>query len=184
MMSEEIRKHFRLWEFEEEEKWLNTMAARGKGLRDIEKGLYRFEEEEPGEYLYRLFCLKKSASSDRGRYEIALEEEAGWTLVASRGKWAYLRRSVQGGGYDAFADADNKRRILKRWRSLLILLTVILFGVAFYELFTGMVGQHSAAQYIGLALILAGMFLLAVIIRISGTMRWLKNSVNKRKGRF
>ena len=91
----------------------------------------------------------------------------------------------EGIGYvDMYSDAGNKRRLLKRMRSGLILVTAVLFCIAFYELFTGMVGEHLAGQYLGLALILAGMFFLTIIIRISGTLRWLKNQMNKQKGRF
>ncbi|MBQ3389456.1 MAG: DUF2812 domain-containing protein [Firmicutes bacterium] len=174
-MSEIIRKKYRVWDFDEEEKWVNAMAKDGKGLVDAGSGQYVFEEEEPGGFLYRQLFLKRSASSDRGRYEIALEEENGWKLICARGRRAWMKRPNDSGYYDLLSDAGNKRRLLKRIRSGLILAAAALFCIAFYELFSGMVGQNSIQQYLALALILAGMFLLAVIIRISGTLRWLKN---------
>ena len=182
-MSEVVRKKYRIWDFDEEEKWVNSMAKEGKGLTDAGSGQYVFEEEEPGAYRYKLFFLKKNASSDRGLYEIALEEENGWTLVAANGRRAWMKRPEGIGYVDMYSDAGNKRRLLKRMRSELILVTAVLFCIAFYELFTGMVGEHPAGQYLGLALILAGMFFLTIIIRISGTLRWLKNQINKQKGR-
>ena len=183
-MSEIIRKKYRVWDFDEEEKWVNSMAREGKGLAGAGSGQYVFEEEEPGAFLYRQLFLKHSASLDRGRYEIALEEENGWELVSAKGRRAWMKRPYDSGYYDLLSDAGNKRRLLKRMRSGLVLLDILIFGIAFYELFMGMVGQHSLQEYLALALILLGMFLLAVIIRISGTLRWLKNKQNKEKRRF
>ena len=183
-MSEIIRKKYRIWDFDEEEKWVNSMAQQGKGLVVAGSGQYVFEAEEPGAFLYRQLFLKRNASTDRGRYEIALEEENGWELVSARGRRAWMKRPYDSGYYDLFSDAGNKRRLLKRMRSILILAAAAIFCIAFYELFTGMVGQNSLREYLALAMILGGMFLLAVIIRISGTLRWLKNKMNKQKGRF
>ena len=183
-MSEVIRKKYRVWDFDEEEKWVNLMAGEGKGLTDAGAGRYVFEEEEPDSFVYRRLFLKHSAASDRGRYEIALEEENGWELICAGGRRAWMKHPRDTGYYDLLSDAGNKRRVLKRIRSGLILVTAVLFALAFYELFNGMVGQQPVQQYLALALILAGMFFLAVIIRISGTLRWLKNKMNKQKGRF
>jgi len=183
-MSEEIRKKYRIWDFDEEERWVNRMAQQGLGLTETGKGTYCFQEEEPGAFRYRLLFLRKNASSERGMYEIALEEENGWKLVCSRGKRAWMKRPSADAGIDLLSDAGNKRRQLKRIRGGFILICAILFITAFYELFTGMVNGHSAATYIGVAEILAGMFFLAVAIQISGSLRMLKNQMNKRKGRF
>ena len=183
-MNEEIRKKYRVWDFDEEEKWVNQMAQKGQGLTKAEGSTYWFSPEEPGAYRYRLLFLKKNASSDRGMYEIALEEENGWELVGSRGKRAWLKRPASDIGIDLLSDVGNKRRLLKRMRSGLILVCAVLFVTAFYELFTGMVGGHSAATYIGLAEILIGMFFLALVIQISGTLKMLKNQIDRKKGRY
>ncbi len=183
-MSEAIRKKYRIWDFDEEEKWVNQMARNGQGLIRADRGTYWFQPEEPGEYRYRLYFLKKKASSDRGMYEIALEEENGWELICSQGRRAWLKRPAWDTGVDLLTDVGNKRRLLKGMRGGLILVCLVLFLTAFYELFTGMVGGHSAATYIGVAEILIGMFFLAMVIQISGTLKMLKNQIDRKKGRY
>ena len=116
-MNEEIRKKYRIWDFDEEEKWVNQMAQKGQGLTQAEGDRYWFQPEEPGEYRYRLLFLKKNASSVRGMYEIALEEENGWKRVCSHGRRAWLKRPASDTGIDLLSDAGNKRKILKRLRS-------------------------------------------------------------------
>ena len=89
-----------------------------------------------------------------------------------------------GKGVDLLTDVGNKRKLLKGMRGGLILVCLVLFLTAFYELFTGMVGGHSAATYIGVAEILIGMFFLAMVIQISGTLKMLKNQIDRKKGRY
>ena len=49
-----IRKWFWVWEFDEEEKWLNDMAKRGWVLETVGFAKYTFIQSEPGEYTVRL----------------------------------------------------------------------------------------------------------------------------------
>ena len=42
-MSEVVRKKYRIWDFDEEEKWVNSMAKEGRGLTDAGSGQYVFE---------------------------------------------------------------------------------------------------------------------------------------------
>ena len=185
-MSEEVRKTYRSWDFDVEEKWLNTMAQRGRGLVEVRRGHYTFEPEEPGSFEYRLLCLRHKAVSDRGRYEIVQAEQEGWQSVASKGKWAYLKRPAGMEPYDILEDADNKRKIMKREHSGVLLLMIVMMCLTFYELFVGMVGSRPGAQYVGIVLAFITMLLLAMSIRISGTLRYLKNEARKRSryGRF
>ena len=45
------------WDYENEEKWLNEMSAKGYGLVSLSLGKYTFEEQTPSIYTYRIELL-------------------------------------------------------------------------------------------------------------------------------
>ena len=79
-MSEEkvIRKWFWVWDFEKEERWLNTMAQSGWVLTKVGFCTYHFAPCQPGEYTIRLEVLKNELNRLRqlvSNGETVLKEE-------------------------------------------------------------------------------------------------------------
>ena len=86
-MRRTIRKLFWVWDFDQEEKWLNEMAA--KGLRLVAVGFcrYVFEEGRPGEYHIRLELLENWPTSPEGARYIRFVEETGAEYIGSVMRW-------------------------------------------------------------------------------------------------
>lgn len=59
---------FFVWDFEEEEKWINEMAAKGMNLQGIGFCKYVFEEGTPGELPVSSRMAEKQAKSSRKRF--------------------------------------------------------------------------------------------------------------------
>ena len=60
-----IRKWFWVWEFDQEEKWLNDMAKRGWVLDGVGFAKYDFVESEPGEYCRFIFWIPDEAKKKK-----------------------------------------------------------------------------------------------------------------------
>ena len=115
-----IRKAY--WDYEKEEKWLNSLSAKGLAMTDYSWCRYVFEETLPGEYIYRIELLEKPASHPESRQYIAFIEDTGAEFVASYMRWAYLRKKAEDGPFELFTDIDSRlihsRRIRALWSAL------------------------------------------------------------------
>ena len=52
------------YNYEKEERWLNSMSAKGMALVDYYWARYVFEEDEPGKYIYKIEFLDKMGSNN------------------------------------------------------------------------------------------------------------------------
>lgn len=125
-------------QYEEEERWLNEMSAKGQAL--VYAGLcrYVFQDEEPGKYQYKLELLNKRPSSDQGKAYLQFLEETGIEYVSSIFLWVYLRKKTEEGPFDLYSDISSAIRYFKRLQVFFIALTILEFFVGFQNLWIGM----------------------------------------------
>ncbi len=107
------------YNYEEEEKWLNEMAAKGLALVSYSWCRYVFTECEPGEYIYRIELLPNELQHEESQTYIDFMQEAGAKLITSYGRWVYFRRKATEGAFDIYSDADSRishyKRIMSLW---------------------------------------------------------------------
>lgn len=103
-----IRKWIWAWEFEEEELWLNQMAAAGWVLDKVGFCRYEFIRSEPDEYTVRLEMRNKDDAY------VAFMEETGAEYIGRMAKWIYFRKKAADGAFDIFSDADSRMAHLEK----------------------------------------------------------------------
>lgn len=102
------------WDYENEEKWLNEMSAKGYGLVSLSLGKYTFEEQTPSIYTYRIELLDKLPSHpDTVEYLNCLEYK-GIEVVQTHAKWAYYRKRASEGEFELFKDVASKKKHYER----------------------------------------------------------------------
>ena len=117
-------KWFWVWDFEKEERWLNSMAAQGWALVSVSYCRYEFESCEPGSCAIRLEMLDAMPSSAEGLQYIGFVEETGAQYVGHVVRWAYFRKDVSKGAFNLYSDLDSRIRHVKRIQALLLPLAV------------------------------------------------------------
>jgi hypothetical protein len=122
-------KAFFAWDFEEEEKWINEMAAKGMNLQGVGFCKYVFEEGTPGEYQYHLEWLKNRPNHPESVSYIRFLEETGAEHVGSFKNWIYLRKKRADGAFDLFSDLDSR---IDHFKRIARLIYVILAIIALY----------------------------------------------------
>ena len=144
-MRQVIRKWFWAWEYDEEEKWLNDMAAQGKALVSARYCTYEFEDSEPGEYAVRLEMLEHAPDSPEGRQYIEFVESTGAEYIGKVMRWVYFRMKKADGDFQLHGDNGTRRKHLQRIIQLLKPLLVINVGTGMYNLCIG-IGMNSVVN--------------------------------------
>ena len=103
-----VRRWFWVWNFEKEERWLNTMAQSGWVLTKVGFCTYHFAPCQPGEYTIRL----EMHAPDRDYLQFM--EGIGAEYVGRMVQWVYFRRKAELGQFDLFSDIDSKIGHLKK----------------------------------------------------------------------
>jgi len=107
-------KIFTIGAFEQEEKWLNEMAAKGMLLTDVGFCRYVFEEGTPGKYIYRLEMLENTPTHPESVAYIKFVEETGAEQVGSIMRWVYFRKKAVDGPFDLYSDLGSKLKHYRR----------------------------------------------------------------------
>ena len=125
MERKRIKKCFWVWQFEEEERWLNTMALEGWVLDRVGLFGYEFLRCEPGEYTVRL------EMHDHDEAYLNFMAETGAEYVGRIVKWLYFRKKTELGAFDIFSDLDSRLNHLKRIGTMLrgVGLAVLVIGL-------------------------------------------------------
>ena len=97
-----IRKWFWLWEFEEEERWLNQMADSGWALEKVGFAVFYFRPCQPGEYIIR------TEMRDKDEAYVGFVKETGAEYVGRMAKWIYFRRKTELGDFRLFSDLESQ----------------------------------------------------------------------------
>jgi len=110
MMSKlkKIRKWYWIWEFEEEERWLNQMADSGWVLEKLGFAVFYFRPCEPGEYIVR------TEMRDKDDAYVGFVEETGAEYVGRMAKWIYFRRKTELGDFRLFSDLESRLGHLRK----------------------------------------------------------------------
>jgi hypothetical protein len=108
-----VRKWYWAWDFEKEERWLNTMAQQGWLLDSVGYATYYFVACEPGTYAVRL------EMRDHDQEYLDFMAELGAEYVGRMVKWIYFRKRVEDGPFDIFSDLDSRLDHLSRIGKLL-----------------------------------------------------------------
>ena len=116
-----VTKHriFFVWQFEEEEQWLEEMAQKGLVLDGVGFCTYRFRACAPGEYRTRLELLAHIPSHPESQDYIRFVEDTGAEYVGSVFRWVYFRKRRDGGDFQLYSDLPARLRQLDRVLALL-----------------------------------------------------------------
>lgn len=109
--------------FEQEERWLNEMAAQGWHCESYVFGRYTFAAGKPGEYIYRLQLLEQPVNHPDSADYIEFLREAGVEVVASCFRWVYLRKKAAEGPFELFSDRSSRIDHYKKIIAMLLPLT-------------------------------------------------------------
>ncbi len=146
-MRQTIRKWFWAWQFDEEEQWLNDMAAKGKALVSARYLTYEFDDCQPGEYAVRLEMLEYMPNSPEGQQYIAFVEETGAEYVGRVMKWVYFRKKTADGPFELHGDNATRIKHLTCIIRLLKPFMAINVGAGVYNLCIG-IGLNSVVNVV------------------------------------
>ena len=121
-MRTQICKRFWAWDFDKEEVWLNSMAAKGLALVAVGISRYTFEQTLPGEYTVRLELLENLPGHPESQQYLNFMEETGAEYLGSVTRWVYFRKKTALGSFELFSGNDSRIRHLN---GLLTMLGVI-----------------------------------------------------------
>jgi len=172
-----IRKAY--FDFENEEKWLNEMSAKGFALMDYTWCRYVFSDCQPGEYIYRLELLENLPNHPVSQKYLRFLEESGVEHIASYMRWVFLRRKASDGAFDIYSDADSRVKHYKRIIMLNLFILPITTLSGLLNVLTGIGAWHSNAQspfnlYAGIFCTLVGTIPLVMIYRYRKKTRKLR----------
>lgn len=102
METKKVTKWYWVWDYEEEELWLNSMAAEGWTLCRVGFCTFYFERTEPGAYIVREEFRKRDAA-----YESFLQE-MGAEYIGRVTMWVYFRRKAELGEFELNSDLDSR----------------------------------------------------------------------------
>ena len=150
-----------VWNFEKEERWLNTMAQSGWVLTKVGFCTYHFAPCQPGEYTIRL----EMHAPDRDYLQFM--QDIGAEYVGRMVQWVYFRRKAELGQFDLFSDIDSKVEHLRK-----IGRTLSIIGGA--NLVIGLINSFNPT-HIGWMNLLCATLLMYALGRIHGKMESLQN---------
>ena len=113
-MKKTIRKLYFVWDYDQEEVWLNEMSAKGLHLHSVGFCSYTFDEGRPGEYVYRLEMLDHLPSHAESEQYIHFVEETGAEHIGSLFRWVYFRKKADGSGFDLYSDLASRITHLRK----------------------------------------------------------------------
>lgn len=150
-----IKKWIWVWDFDKEERWLNSMAQQGWVLDRVGFCRYEFVRCEPGEYIVRL----EMREHDEGY--LSFMSDTGAEYVGRVVKWIYFRRKAEFGPFDIFSDLDSRLEHLKRISS-----TLRVVGIA--NLVIGLANSLNPVVNMGWINLLCATLLMYALGRIEG----------------
>ena len=128
MEIKKIVKWFWVWQFEEEELWLNSMAAEGWALCRVGFATYYFERTEPGAYIVREEFRKRDVA-----YESFLKE-MGAEYIGRMAMWVFFRRKSELGEFELNSDLDSRIQHLNNICRMLLAVMLMNLGIGLSNL--------------------------------------------------
>ena len=150
-----IKKWIWVWDFDKEERWLNTMAQQGWVLDKVGFCRYEFIRCEPGEYAVRLEMREHDEAY------LGFMAETGAEYVGRVVKWIYFRKKTEDGPFDIFSDVESRIAHLDR-----ICQTLKIVGIA--NLVIGLANSLNPVVDFGWVNLLCATLLMYALGRIEG----------------
>lgn len=130
-----VNKLLFIWDWDEEERWLNEMAAQGwHFVKYTPPCRYTFEQGEPAAYQYQLQALEHKIGSKESQDYLAFLRDMDIELVHSFLFWVYLRKPNDGQPFELFSDVESRIKHMRRFALIpllcLIMLCLNLMGFA------------------------------------------------------
>ena len=156
-----VKKWIWVWDFDKEERWLNSMAQQGWVLDRVGFCRYEFVRCEPGEYIVRL----EMREHDEGY--LSFMADTGAEYVGRMVKWIYFRRKAELGAFDIFSDLDSRIAHLDGIRKTLK-------GVGIANLVIGLANSINPYVPLGWINLLCATLLMYALGRIEGKQEALE----------
>ena len=150
-----VKKWVWVWDFDKEERWLNTMAQQGWVLDKLGFCRYEFVPCEPGEYTVRLEMREHDEAY------LGFMADTGAEYVGRMMKWIYFRKKTELGQFDLFSDTESR---IKHLDNMCRMLRVV--GIA--NLLIGVVNTMTIAHPVSMVNLLAATVLMYGLGRIEG----------------
>ena len=150
-----IKKWIWVWDFDKEERWLNTMAQQGWVLDKVGFCRYEFIRYEPGEYAVRLEMREHDEAY------LGFMADTGAEYVGRVVKWIYFRKKTEDGPFDIFSDVESRIAHLDR-----ICQTLKIVGIA--NLVIGLANSLNPVVDFGWVNLLCATLLMYALGRIEG----------------
>lgn len=145
-------KLFPAWAYEEEERWLNSMAQQGWQFQSYTAFQYHFDRGEPGTWQYALELLPYWPGSQAERSYLEFLEGSGIQLVDRYLLWGYFRRKDDGTPFETFSDLDG--RLLHLNRVLVLMAVALVFLLYSATNFLPLIGSGRGGWGTGVLILL------------------------------
>jgi len=113
----EMKKVWRFYniaEYEKEEQWINEMAKEGWQLTAIGFCRYIFRRGTPGEYIYKLDVVERTASDEVRESYFNFLTDCGIRVVGEFKDWLFLQKKAADGPFDMKDDTYAKLRTVNK----------------------------------------------------------------------
>lgn len=113
----EMKKVWRFYniaEYEQEEQWINEMAKEGWQLTAIGFCRFIFRRGTPGEYIYKLDVVERTASDEVRESYFNFLTECDIRVVGEFKDWLYLQKKAADGPFDMKDDTYAKLRTVNK----------------------------------------------------------------------
>lgn len=109
-----VWRYYNIAEYEQEEQWINEMAKEGWQLTAIGLCRYIFRRGTPGEYIYKLDVVERTASDEVKESYFNFLTECGIRVVGEFKDWIYLQKRAADGPFDMKDDTYAKLRTVNK----------------------------------------------------------------------
>lgn len=105
-----VWRYYHIAEYEKEEQWLNEMAKEGWHLTAVGCCRYIFRRGNPGEYIYKLDIVERTASDEVKESYFNFLTECDIRIVGEWKDWLFLQKKAADGPFDMKDDTYAKLR--------------------------------------------------------------------------
>lgn len=119
---------FSIFQYDQEEEFLNEMGRKGYELVDISFIKYKFKETKDKDYVYKLDYIGNLKEDEIDEYK-QLFKDNGWEYLLTLYEYAYFRKKSMEKEVNIFSDRESKLNMLQN-----ILVKRVLFMLPFVAL--------------------------------------------------
>ena len=134
-MNKVIYKFFWLWNYDQEDNWLNDMSSKGYELISVGCCRYKFRKCECNEYIHRIeFYNNFIKVSKRVKY-ISFIEETGVKYIGTVNHNLYFSKKSNQGDFEIYSDNTSKIKYLNQMLIFMITFSIINLIAGSFNLF-------------------------------------------------